>query len=450
MQRLQHLASFNQQLHLICGADGAGKTQLLTALAEQQTAHLVWLSCPKHASLQEIRRKILVQICGDSIFDDEQSLVHTLGRLRLSSSQRFHLLIDDADNLSPALWAELMVLSQLQVPKLQLAFSLTCQPSFVRHMLSQLTAEQQQQFLSIDIPALSQEERVALYHMLCCRCDELPKVSRQQVQSALAAQAGLPAEVVAWLNSQFMPKPKPRFSLAQGVLLLVAVSLSLAIVMGYVLLQQQTPKLMLPVTTFVHSEQQLTRLSAYAKQMLADHFAQSSRSTIAIPAPSESQLLVMANPAQTPMVLSADSAESSDSADAAPSKAPSELPASTVAAVASEVAATPPSTTPTPQDVVVTPKVIPEQGYTLQLASLKQSTSAESILRRLNTAEVAYIATDGQWLILLLGQFTTAEQAASFGEMLVSQYGIAKPWVRPWQKLQSMSVKALTGDEISQ
>ncbi|MGL4473845.1 MAG: AAA family ATPase [Shewanella sp.] len=266
LQRLQHLASFNSQLYLLCGVAGAGKTQILTALAEHCTGKLVWLSCPKHAKPQEIRRKLLVQICSDSIFDDEQSLVHTLGRLKNQQHQNFHLLIDDADNLSAELWAELLVLSQLQVAGLQLAFTLSCHHDFAKHMLAQLTRAQQSQLVLLQIPPLTFEERVALYRMLSSRREALPQVTRQQMQNELSKQAGTPNEVVSWLSLQLLPTPSSGFK--RGAFILPVFVVIAALMSGYWWLEQQTKQLTLPVTN-LFSLSASASISSFAAPLIA-------------------------------------------------------------------------------------------------------------------------------------------------------------------------------------
>lgn len=66
LQRLQHLACYGQQLVLLQGQAGAGKTRLLTALANVLDEHnLALVSCPQHADAAEIRRKLLIQLLPD-------------------------------------------------------------------------------------------------------------------------------------------------------------------------------------------------------------------------------------------------------------------------------------------------------------------------------------------------------------------------------------------------
>ncbi|WP_219013288.1 ATP-binding protein, partial [Shewanella algae] len=115
LQRLQHLACYGQQLVLLQGQAGAGKTRLLTALANVLDEHnLALVSCPQHADAAEIRRKLLIQLLPDPLFDDEQPLADTLLRYLGEMRKPIHILIDDADNMPLALWAECLLLTQLQ------------------------------------------------------------------------------------------------------------------------------------------------------------------------------------------------------------------------------------------------------------------------------------------------------------------------------------------------
>lgn len=115
VERLHHVASYSDQLLVLVGAHGSGKTTLLTALAtdfDESNAALV--ICPMHADNAEIRRKILVQLVSSPIFDDEISLAETILRVAPKQSKPLHIIIDDAHLLSKELWAECIILNQVQ------------------------------------------------------------------------------------------------------------------------------------------------------------------------------------------------------------------------------------------------------------------------------------------------------------------------------------------------
>ncbi|MDN5370275.1 MAG: DamX protein, partial [Shewanella sp.] len=97
LYRLQHLACYGEQLVLLTGAVGAGKTTLITALAnELEDYNLALVACPQHASAAEIRRKIIMQLLPDPLFDDETPLVDTLLRFVPQLQKPLHILLDDA------------------------------------------------------------------------------------------------------------------------------------------------------------------------------------------------------------------------------------------------------------------------------------------------------------------------------------------------------------------
>ena len=61
LNRLQHISLYGQQLIVLTGEEGAGKTTLVTALlTELEEFSSALVICPKYCDSAEIRRKILV------------------------------------------------------------------------------------------------------------------------------------------------------------------------------------------------------------------------------------------------------------------------------------------------------------------------------------------------------------------------------------------------------
>lgn len=201
VERLHHVASYSDQLLVLVGAHGSGKTTLLTALAtdfDESNAALV--ICPMHADNAEIRRKILVQLVSSPIFDDEISLAETILRVAPKQSKPLHIIIDDAHLLSKELWAECIILNQVQCAGQRIAVTLAVPPAFLADLLPQLPESLRRQILPVSIDPLSLPEREALYQTLLRYSDQNPFTPRDIVRAQLEKQTGTPQEVVALLE----------------------------------------------------------------------------------------------------------------------------------------------------------------------------------------------------------------------------------------------------------
>lgn len=155
IQRLHHVASYSDQLLVLVGGQGSGKTTLLTALATDfDDSNAALVICPMHADNAEIRRKILVQLMSSPIFDDEIPLAETILRVAQNQSKPLHIIIDDAHLLSKELWAECIILNQIQCAGQRIAVTLTVPPAFLADLLPQLPDSLRRQILPISIEPL--------------------------------------------------------------------------------------------------------------------------------------------------------------------------------------------------------------------------------------------------------------------------------------------------------
>jgi DamX protein len=201
VQRLQHITSYSEQLLVLCGEKGAGKSTLTAALAsELEDYNSALIVCPQHADSAEIRRKILVQLISAPIFDDERPLMDTVLRIQSSLKKPLHIIIDDADYLPKDIWAECILLSQIQCAGKSVAVTMTVEPNFWRTLMADLTDETRSLLLQVTIEPLPSAERDGLYQSLLLRSQKTPFIPREIIHKQLEKQNGTPKEVVDLLT----------------------------------------------------------------------------------------------------------------------------------------------------------------------------------------------------------------------------------------------------------
>ncbi|MGL4713841.1 MAG: AAA family ATPase [Shewanella sp.] len=232
IQRMHHVASYSDQLLVLFGVSGSGKTTLVTGLATDfDESNAAFVICPMHADSAEIRRKILVQLISAPIFDDDIPLADTLLRLASTQTKPLHIIIDDAHLLPKALWAECIILNQIQCAGKNIAVTLTVPPVFLADLLPQLPELLRRQILPISIEPLSLPEREALYQTLLRYSNQNPFTPREIVRSQLEKQAGTPQEVVNLLDKALHSEPeKTPSSITSKTMIAIAVGMILALV----------------------------------------------------------------------------------------------------------------------------------------------------------------------------------------------------------------------------
>ncbi|GAB1150055.1 MAG: AAA family ATPase [Shewanella algae] len=472
LQRLQHLACYGQQLVLLQGQAGAGKTRLLTALANVLDEHnLALVSCPQHADAAEIRRKLLIQLLPDPLFDDEQPLADTLLRYLGEMRKPIHILIDDADNMPLALWAECLLLTQLQARGEPITLTCSVSPEFAEQLQLQLPKAQKQQVLPVKLEPLSLVEREGLYQTLLTRSAVHTFTPRAIVVKQLERQQGTPAEVLALLELALNGEPpRPRVFPWKTILISsLAVLISLALLSWY-LLRSTEPLPELPKSALV-LEHSTSPLSQFAERWLDIDRDQEALSTTPVYVRLEQVQSQVTEP-QAVLEQINDQHVETQVVTARSSESESELLSDAKAILDVQTA---PVTTPVTQkpqvkeaakasqdtksqeaqdksDLEQEPSagVLPTQGYTLQLVSLKRESSLTAFMAKLKKVANVRVAKHKDWWVVLVGEYASKQEAIEAGKVLQQTLGLSQPLVKSWQSLQHYRLQAgLSNSEIS-
>ena len=464
VQRLQHIASYSEQLVLVSGVKGSGKTTLVTALAsELDNYNSALVICPMHADSAEIRRKILVQIISSPIFDDALPLSDTLLRIQSSLTKPLHIIIDDAHLLPKELWAECLVLTQIQCAGKPVSLTFTIATERFAE-LTELTTTTKDMLLNVEIEPLSLTEREGLYQTLLVRSNKSPFIPREIIQVQIGKQSGTPAEVVALLKVALDEKviPKKRWS---KLLIGALISLVLIITVGLSWLVYD-----MPAETSSDTSQSFTAMYVapnseaqwfnfhFAQNVLQSWLKNNSYYLDIATRPDESQLLELIEASQlvsmplelTPSIETSDfdlQMLESESIFQAEVELNYNVHTDDIGETLNII-----ETDKLHQDIndVVTDSadnadvsanhqvepLLERSGYTLQLASVNSQESLETILLKLQNEPQLIQAKHNNRFIILLGQFEDINQAQNKASALQNEFGFSAPWVRKFSDLK--------------
>ena len=464
IQRMHHIASYSDQLLVLSGVSGSGKTTLVTGLATDfDESNAAFVICPMHADSAEIRRKILVQLISSPIFDDDIPLADTLLRLASTQTKPLHIIIDDAHLLAKALWAECIILNQIQCAGKNIAVTLTVPPSFLTDLLAQLPEQLRRQILPISIEPLTMPEREALYQTLLRCSDQNPFTPREIVRSQLEKQAGTPQEVVTLLEKALHTPPEKVSSWKKyktTVIAAVSVLLALAIWLG---VAQPFPKgPALETVTFPAIDS--PAFLSYGQQLLAPYFTLRAERLKTV------DIEKVINSAEVKIEQAVDPL--SQFHGEAPHPEPDAAALANIGEVSSKsftedklvinassqakMVDVQSSTTsaakanrPIAKAIFDTQK--PLKGYTIQIASVAQLETLRATLQGIENVDGVRIAKYKQRWVVLVGNYSSSKLASNMAAQLVKKYRLDQPWVRKWADLKDYRLQeSLPSREISE
>ncbi|GIU32424.1 AAA family ATPase [Shewanella schlegeliana] len=445
LHRLLHISLYGEQLMVLTGEEGAGKTTLVTALLNELERHSsAFVICPKHCDSAEIRRKVLVQLLSDPVFDDEIPLPESLLSVAESLPTASCIVLDDAHLLPLEIWAECIVLSQMNLGNKSVKIVMTSPIEFFDDVAAQLPESLLEQVLPIHIEPLEQAEREGLYYTLLSRSEQQPFTPRDIVKNRLELQRGTPKEVVSLLelalngDEQQEPANSRIRTIVSVSFLCIAVLL-----LSWLLLDGDADKkdpassdVKFAIDAKATPDSESRFLAEYGEQLLANYLR-----------PLDAQVIQSTKP-QAEQVKE-EEVVVNDIEAVATYKA---KPITTFSAETEKQAAQAPQSQGDKKEVVaaeaIEPKASqtsslsrPTQGYTLQLASVKQIDSLYKMLAALKDIPEVRVARYKQRWVVLFGEFNSAQVARQQAVQLTTKTGISAPWIRTWQDLNEYELQ---------
>ncbi|BAJ03976.1 AAA family ATPase [Shewanella violacea] len=464
VQRLQHVSLYGQQLIFVTGSRGSGKTRLVTSLVnELEEFSSALVTCPKHCDSSEIRRKILIQLFSEPVFDDEIPLSETIFRLLSSMPQASFIVLDDAHYLPMELVAECIVLSQLRLPGKTISLTLTCDQDFFDELESQLPLAQKETLLSINIDPLLMPEREALYYTLLSRSDQDPFTPREIVRAQLEKQAGTPQEVVNLLELSLNGNTEVVVANKWPKSVMLGISVIFVLLFGcyYLFSPSEVVATSSAERTVIEPVSKPSPLSQYGERILAGYFVLHQRlvedkEDTQVPESEElteiiTEALDKENPDSQVQISEEQSQATTVSVNTIADTETSSV--ETFARLEEFKLTEIESTELRESDADLAVERVKEMrtftGYTIQLASVREIKSLNNLLAMIEDEQDIQLARHGDRWIILLGHFKTLAIANKKSSGLMKKYGLKSPWIRAWKDLVEYELEeGLTTNDI--
>lgn len=446
LQRLQHVSLYGSQLLVVTGQNGSGKTTLITSLInELDEFSSALVLCPKHCDNSEIRRKILVQLLTEPVFDDETPLPETLLRFAGSLPQSCFIVLDDAHHLSIELIAECIVLSQLSIPGKSVSITLTTTEDFFYHLVEQLPESHQENLLSINIEHLTDQEKEALYYTLLSRSDQAPFTPKDIVRAQLQKQSGTPQEVVNLLELSLHGKEKEPPKRSQHRLVISILLICATALLSYLYLASNTQeeRKSNPERLVIAAPSKADWLAEYGESIIAGSDLEKrglfagGQSTISslMPSTLEPLNIEVVNTLAMGGELALDKA-----VEVATDLSSLEMDKVEVFEGVNKIQSTDPEDKIEHQveQQVDQPSL---KGFTLQLASVEKLESLNNVLKIFHDELDIIVTSNGKVWVVLLGEYDDINLARIKSKQMVVKYPFTVPWIRQWKNLTGYQIQ---------
>ncbi len=463
---------YGQQLTVLTGDAGAGKTTLTTALVDTlDDVSSALVVCPQHVDSAEIRRKILVQLLTEPVFDDEVPLPETLLRLGNTLPSHSHIVLDDAQYLPLELWAECIVLSQLSLAGRKLSLTMTAPADYFNQILAQLPDTQRPLLLPVAISPLTLPEREGLYYTLLHRSEETPFTPREIVKDQLQRQQGTPAEVVNLLYLALHGEPTTPNKRLWPVYLAIGASVAFLLAGLYWFWTEPEETIAKPKVQTVAAVRADAFNQGYGQILLSGYFVERGRlservqesadvavgstelatqsktqpeeelgSEIEGASAAQDEVLAHQDEHQAEQALSSQQDTQAQTQQVYSSQAPSDSKA--LDRQVETFAVEPVSEPNESRNLGASTASVPHPtGYTLQLATVKRLESLDATIAKLPDANQVQIARYKSYWVLLYGQYTDRQAGKQAALDLAQTAQLPAPWLRAWVDLSGYELQ---------
>ncbi|MCL1051763.1 AAA family ATPase [Shewanella abyssi] len=459
LNRLQHISLYGQQLIVLTGEDGAGKTTLVTALlSELEGFSSALVICPKHCDSAEIRRKILVQLLTDPVFDDELPLPETMLRSSSALPSASCIVLDDAHYIPLEIWAECIVLSQMSFAGKTVNVTMTSPVDFLNDVLQQLPVEQRQLLLPLDIEPIDCVEREGLYYTLLSRSEAQPFTPRDIVKDRLEAQNGSPKEVVTLLELALNGGAEEPVEKSKAKLFIIGAFVLLTITLLAWLLMDAEEQAVEQASAVIFAGKPVLNspfLADYGEQLLAGYLVPQSIAVQQNEPKTRQNFLTDAVDDKLrvePVQLDRQQLQQLDDSFEDVAQVTTEVTEPLTATHIETFSAKSNTSSDNVNDEKMVAKVqMPIQGYTLQLASVKRLDSLARMLDSVKAEKGVKVARYKNRWVVFMGEFGSLKQAREQSLKLTANSKISAPWIRKWQDLTQYELQdRLATREIKQ
>ncbi|RUO23867.1 hypothetical protein CWE09_11990 [Aliidiomarina minuta] len=219
LERLHNHTAFSEQIILLCGPQGAGKSSILEVFLEQASdyANLAYLPSPGNLQPTSIRKRLLKQLVQLDAYATQDTLEEALQRNLKSGTQHIVIVVDDASGLPPAILTEfqsLLANSELNTRQTRFSVILAGSLDWAARAKKGLSLGAAEPPVVLKVEPFNSTEKAWFARSLL---DTQPvQVSDHRLRELLPGMGGYPGDIQKKLQDLVMPpKPKPQQSPGQ-------------------------------------------------------------------------------------------------------------------------------------------------------------------------------------------------------------------------------------------